>query len=322
MADEPLAVRLMVKDAYGFMPLMLENGSISVEGKVTSENLNGTVYYNFSQVSVTGSPLTDKYIKLLSARDALDSIYVTNNEKFKDIRAAYGKARKAKDKILMDSVIATEAYKASAVADSLFFATVDTTYYKLVMDNKDSYWGPLMMISLFSYLTEEQKPWYDALSEEAKHSRYGKMVKESVAPDSQIGSKVPVFTAKSQDGKSVILTDLCQGKKYVLIDFWASWCSPCRKEISNLKKLYTQYADKGFRIVSISIDKKEMDWTKALKEEQLEWPNFLDTGDIADMYKVKSIPAIYLVDGQGTLVGENLRGEALAKKLAGLFGEM
>ncbi len=80
----------------------------------------------------------------------------------------------------MDSVVATEAYKASAVADSLFFATVDATYYKLVMDNKESYWGPLMMISLFSYLTEEQKPWYDALSEEAKHSRYGKMVKESV----------------------------------------------------------------------------------------------------------------------------------------------
>ena len=239
VADEPLAVRLMVKDAYGSMPLMLENGSISVEGKVTSENLNGTVNYNFSQVSVTGSPLTDKYVKLLSTRDALDSIYVTNNEKFKDIRVAYGKARVAKDKILMDSVVATEAYKASAVADSLFFATVDATYYKLVMDNKESYWGPLMMISLFSYLTEEQKPWYDALSEEAKHSRYGKMVKESVAPDSQIGSKVPVFTAKSQDGKSVTLTDLCQGKKYVLIDFWASWCNPCRKEIPNLKKLYT-----------------------------------------------------------------------------------
>lgn len=231
VADEPLAVRLMVKDAYGSMPLMLENGSISVEGKVTSENLNGTVNYNFSQVSVTGSPLTDKYVKLLSTRDALDSIYVTNNEKFKDIRVAYGKARVAKDKILMDSVVATEAYKASAVADSLFFATVDATYYKLVMDNKESYWGPLMMISLFSYLTEEQKPWYDALSEEAKHSRYGKMVKESVAPDSQIGSKVPVFTAKSQDGKSVTLTDLCQGKKYVLIDFWASWCNPDRKSV-------------------------------------------------------------------------------------------
>ena len=91
-------------------------------------------------------------------------------DRFKDIRVAYGKARVAKDKILMDSVVATEAYKASAVADSLFFATVDATYYKLVMDTKDSYWGPLMMISLFSYLTEEQKSWYDALSEAVSYT--------------------------------------------------------------------------------------------------------------------------------------------------------
>ena len=178
------------------------------------------------------------------------------------------------------------------------------------------------MISLFAYLTEEQKPWYDALSEEAKHSRYGEMVKESVAPDSKVGSKVPVFTAKSQDGKSVTLTDLCQGKKYILIDFWASWCNPCRKEIPNLKKLYTQYADKGFQIVSISIDKKEAEWTKALKEEQLQWPNYLDTEGIADIYKVKFVPTMYLIDAQGVMVGENLRGEALANKLAELFGEI
>ena len=59
-----------------------------------------------------------------------------------------------------------------------------------------------------------------------------------------------------------------------LLIFWASWCNPCRKEIPNLKKLYTQYADRGFQIVSISIDKKEAEWTKALKEEQLQWPNF------------------------------------------------
>lgn len=320
VADEPLAVRLIVKDAYGSIPLMLENGNISMKGKVTSENFNGTVNYNFSQVSVTGSPLTDKYVKLLSTRDTLDSIYAANNEKFKDIRAAFGKARGTKDKVLMDSVIATEAYKASAVADSIFFATVETTYHKLVMDNKDSYWGPLMMISLFSYLTEEQKSWYDALSDEAKNSYYGKMVKAEVAPDSKVGSKVPAFTAKSQDGKSVSLSELCRGKKYLLIDFWASWCNPCRKEIPNLKKLYAQYADKGFQIVSISIDKKEAEWTKALKEEQLQWPNFLDTEDIAGTYKVKFVPTMYLINEQGIMVGENLRGEALANKLAELFG--
>lgn len=321
VADEPLAVRLMVKDTYGSAPLMLENGNINVTGKVTFTDANGGKSCDFSQVSVTGSPLTDKYVKLLSTRDMLDSIYVADDKKHEAIRAAYGRARINKDKALMDSVIATDAYKASAVADSLFFATVEKTYHKLVMDNKDSYWGPLMMLSLFSYLTEEQKPWYDELSDEAKNSYYGKMVKAEVAPDSKVGSKVSDFTAKNQDGTYVTLAELSEGKKYVLIDFWASWCNPCRKEIPNLKKLYAKYADKGFQIVSVSIDKKEVDWTKALKEEQLQWPNFLDTEGIADLYKVKFVPTMYLIDEQGVMVGENLRGEALANKLAELFGE-
>lgn len=321
VADEPLAVRLIVKDAYGSTPLMLENGNIKLNGTVTSESSDRGTSYDFSKISVTDSPLTDKYIKLLSTRDGLDSLYAADNEKYKDIRTAYGKARLTKNKALMDSVVATEAYKASAKADSLFFATVEATYHKVVMDNKDSYWGPLMMVSLFSYLTEEQKPWYEALSTEAKESRYGKMVKEEIAPSSKVGSKVPGFTAKSQDGKAVTLPELCKGKKYILIDFWASWCSPCRKEIPNLKKLYAQYADKGFQIVSISIDKKEADWTKALKEEQLQWPNFLDTEGISELYKVKFVPTMYLIDEQGVMVGENLRGEALANKLAELLGK-
>ena len=321
VTDEPLAVRLVVKDAYGSTPLMLENGSIELSGKVTAENSDGGVSYNFSGISVTGSPLTDKYIKLLSTRDRLDSIYRADNERFKDIRTAFGKARGTKDKALMDSVAATDAYKASAKADSLFFATVEATYHKVVMDNKDSYWGPLMMVSLFSYLTEAQKPWYEALSTAAKESRYGKMVKEEIAPSSKVGSKVPAFAIKGQDGKAVTLPELCKGKKYILIDFWASWCGPCRKEIPNLKKLYAQYADKGFQIVSISIDKKEADWTKALKEEQLQWPNFLDTEGVAELYKVKFVPTMYLVDEQGVMVGENLRGEDLGNKLAELLGK-
>ena len=80
---------------------------------------------------------------------------------------------------------------------------------------------------------------------------------------------VPDFKVKDKSGKEVALSTLRQGKKYVLIDFWASWCNPCRKEIPNLKKLYAQYSEKGFEIVSISIDQKKADWEKALKEEGL-----------------------------------------------------
>ena len=175
------------------------------------------------------------------------------------------------------------------------------------------------MISLTSYLDKGQQAWYDELSDAAKASYYGQKVKEELYPAGKVGSAVTEFTVKDNDGKEVTLASLREGKKYVLIDFWASWCNPCRKEIPNLKNLYKLYGDKGFQIVSISIDKKKAEWEKALEEEQLPWPNFLDETGVADLYKVRFVPTMYLIDAQGTLVGENLRGQALADKLKELF---
>ena len=85
-------------------------------------------------------------------------------------------------------------------------------------------------------------------------------MKDELYPAGKEGTVVPAFALKDSEGKAVTLAEICQGKKYVLIDFWASWCAPCRKEIPHLKKLYADYASDGFEIVSISIDKKESDW--------------------------------------------------------------
>lgn len=106
-----------------------------------------------------------------------------------------------------------------------------------------------------------------------------------------------------------------------MIDFWASWCNPCRKEIPNLKKLYAAYSGKGFQIVSVSIDTDSAAWEKALKEEKLEWPNFLDTEGVATLYNVKFVPTMYLIDANGIILAENLRGEQLAAEIAELYGE-
>lgn len=320
-AKEPLLVGLSINDMYGRYAFMLENGKLTITGKVTVNKQGDNTFAQFADMKVVGSPLTTEYLKKINVREQMDSIYKANAEKFKDINEALNAARGAKDKAKLDSLATTEAYKAYGEADKKFFATVDSTYKKAVMENKDSFWGPLLMISLTSYLSEEMKPWYEALSPAAKESYYGKKVKEELYPAGKVGAKVPGFTAKGQDGKEVSLAELCQGKKYILIDFWASWCNPCRKEIPNLKKLYAQYADKGFQIVSISIDKKEAEWLKALKEEQLTWPNYRDTEGIATLYKVKFVPTMYLIDAQGVMVGENLRGEDLANKLGELFGK-
>ena len=176
------------------------------------------------------------------------------------------------------------------------------------------------MVSLSSYLTPDQKEIYEQFSEAAKESYYGKKVKEELYPAGMVGQPARAFTVKDADGKEVTLASLLEGKKYALIDFWASWCGPCRKEIPNLKNLYKKYADKGFQIISISIDKKEEDWQKALKEEGLTWPNFCDR-EVADLYKVKAVPTMYLVDAKGILAGQDLRGKALADKLEELFGK-
>lgn len=307
--SEPRAVHLKIKDKYeGSISLMLEPGQIKVEGSLRN-------------ATVTGSALTDKYHSLLSVRDALDEIYSANQERFDPIQAAVQEARKNKDQKKVKELIESEEYQAMLKADKEFFNKVDETYDKLFMDNKDSFWGPLMMISLTSYFTDDMKKTYEALSQEAKDSYYGKKVKDELYPAGKEGTKVPDFTVTDNAGKSVALAELCKNKKYILIDFWASWCNPCRKEIPNLKKLYKEYADKGFQIISISIDKKKADWEKALKEENLEWPNFLDNGDVAIAYKVKMIPTMYLIDTNGVMVGENLRGEALAEKLAELLGK-
>lgn len=318
--EEPRAFHLLVKDAYGSRNLMLENTQMEVTGKlVAKKEADGGVSYNLSSLSVKGSPLSARYDSLLSARTYLDSLYALNARKFAAFDSLMLAAYQVKDQAKIQALRQSEGGKAKAAADKAFFSTVDSLYRQVVMTNKDSFWGPLMMISFTTYLSEDMKPWYEAFSPAAQQSYYGQKVKEELYPSGKEGTVVPDFKVKDRTGKEVSLSELRQGKKYVLIDFWASWCNPCRKEIPNLKKLYAQYSGKGFEIVSISIDQKKADWEKALKEEGLTWPNFLDETGVAALYKVKFVPTMYLITADGVMVGENLRGEALATKLKELF---
>lgn len=318
--EEPRAFHLLVKDAYGSRNLMLENTQMEVTGKlVAKKEADGGVSYNLSSLSVKGSPLSARYDSLLSARTYLDSLYALNARKFAAFDSLMLAAYQVKDQAKIQALRQSEGGKAKAAADKAFFSTVDSLYRQVVMTNKDSFWGPLMMISFTTYLSEDMKPWYEAFSPAAQQSYYGQKVKEELYPAGKEGTVVPDFKVKDKTGKEVSLSELRQGKKYVLIDFWASWCNPCRKEIPNLKKLYAQYSGKGFEIVSISIDQKKADWEKALKEEGLTWPNFLDETGVAALYKVKFVPTMYLITADGVMVGENLRGEALTTKLKKLF---
>ncbi|GAB6123735.1 redoxin family protein [Dysgonomonas termitidis] len=317
--DEPRIFYIHIAESRGLAKLMVENGKIKLTGDVKKNEQGDIINYNFDGIIVKGSKSHDLYLQKISPRKMLDSLYTAYHDNNKEISEAIGQARAAKNKALLDSLNQTDAAKKLAADEKNFFETVEKTMKGIIMDNKDSWWGPMLMLDVMSYFTEEQNPWYEEFSQEAKNSHYGKILKAELFPEGFVGKALPAFNLVGKDNKGTTVGEISKGKKYTLVDFWASWCAPCRKEIPNLKKLYEKYSSKGFEIVSISIDKKEADWEKALKEEKLVWPNYLDTKGASDALNVKAIPAMFLIDDKGIIIAEKIRGEELEQKLAELF---
>ena len=315
-ATDPICVHILVKDSYGPCSFMLENTDITVTGSVEKGKAwDGVDRYQWNTV-VKGSSLTEKYQGFVAERNKLDELYAANQEKFK---AVHEKARSLKGDELA-AYKKTEEYQALEKSDHEFFQTVDKVLNGLILDNKDTFWGPLLAHQYMSYFTPDQRDMYNQFSDAAKNSWYGKKMRTELWPAGGVGEKIHMFTVKDETGKAITFQQLAKGKKYVLIDFWASWCRPCRNEIPNVKRQYELYKDKGFEVISISIDRNAAQWKKALQEEKLQWPNFL-SNEVADKFKVKAVPTMYLVDTEGTILAENddARGEKLAQKLAELL---
>jgi thiol-disulfide isomerase/thioredoxin len=115
--------------------------------------------------------------------------------------------------------------------------------------------------------------------------------------------KVPEISLKDTSGKIVKLSSL-KGK-IVLIDFWASWCGPCRRANKHLKELYSKYKDKGLEILSISVDESKPDWKKAIREDKTSWLHVIDEINLANAWKIQYIPTTFIVDKQGNFAAIN-----------------
>lgn len=225
------------------------------------------------------------------------------------------KAQAEGDKILEDSIL--NIYVSSMASQEIM---VDS----LVTNFKDSYLTAILLKNEYSKKDsfEDLLNKYNSLTDRIKNSVIGKELKVVITEIGKlaVGQLAPDFSAMSPSGENISLSSL-KGK-YVLIDFWASWCAPCLKEAPNLIAVYNDYKSKGFEILSVSLDKDSdrNKWVNAIEKHELDWKH-ISTLDgwackIAKLYNVSAVPSMILIDKEGRIISKDLRGDNLRIQVA------
>jgi peroxiredoxin len=217
-----------------------------------------------------------------------------------------------------DDEAAKEAFRKKAAAFSNDVVKVGKTFVKQHPKALASMW--MLMNELRPRLElADFEAEFTSLDKSLQNGKYGQSVEQYIHRQkaSGIGVMAEDFSQDDIDGKAVKLSSF-RGK-YVLVDFWASWCGPCRAENPNVVKAYNKYKDKNFTILSVSLDEDKNRWLHAIKQDGLTWTHVSDlhgwSNEVAVQYNIRSIPSNFLVDPQGRIIARNLRGPALEDKL-------
>lgn len=208
-------------------------------------------------------------------------------------------------------------------------------YYKtwtdFILSNLNSYYTPQSILRLLTVKSMDEigKGFYDKLSPRVKTSFYGKELKKQIdiisgIGDIRTGQPIKDFTSKTIDGRLVSLKDYVSRNKLTLVDFWGSWCAPCREQIPNLKKIYNEFHEKGFNILGVCQEFTEAAWRKALEEENTPWINVSEISGRQEtatrIYSVNAIPAYLLIDETGKIIEMDLPGSLIKSNEGSLRG--
>ena len=196
---------------------------------------------------------------------------------------------------------------------------------KYVLENPQSFISPYIMYrNSYTYEMEDMEKALNAFDTSLSHSIYTGFMNDYLATMKRtaVGQMYVPFSMQDSTGINISAEDLI-GSNYLLVDFWASWCAPCRQENPNLVKLYNKYHERGFDIFGVSFDSNRERWLGAIKEDSLTWTHVSDLqgweNKAGKLYGIRSIPSNVLLDTNGMIIAKNLRGDDLKAKLEELF---
>lgn len=202
--------------------------------------------------------------------------------------------------------------RSQVIFDSLVAANPDMMASAVIVNSQSRSWGAAK--------TEQA---YNSLSERVRQSEQGRSIAKTLGVMRSLspGSPAPDFAVAAKEGGEVSLSDF-RGR-YLLLDFWASWCGPCLKEAPNIRRAYDDYHDRGLEILGISLDEDAEAWLRAIESHELGWRHGSSLRGwgcpVAEAYNVTGIPAMFLVGPDGDIIASGLRGDSLQKKLSEIF---
>ncbi len=306
----------MVFDHEGQGKYMIQNVGDRLYFFIGNEEYDMAISDSLTSATITGSPLHDEYRAFLDEIGGCFIAIMDNASKtamsISQTDTAYNtKMNALREKV--DGILEARRQK------ELEFAK----------DNPTSIFAAEALRDVAnSRPLSEIEPMLANLSENVRNHSIAKGLEARIEAEKtiQLGKVAPDFTQADIDGKPVSLSDF-RGQ-YVLLDFWASWCGPCRAENPNLKKAYDAYKPKGLEVLAVSLDDKNTRaaWLKAIEKDDLPWIHVSDlqgwSNAVAVQYGVRGVPQNYLIDPDGKIVASNLRDERLHEVLAEIMGDL
>ena len=279
-----------------------------------------TSLYIDKGVTVVNSPDSAIHAKITGTKIAEeDAAY---KAALKPVYDAY-EAFEAKQKAVSADIKTTDAYKKQADADEKVIDHQENAITRKFIEEHPASMISLNALRSYTYSADyaDVEPLFHHLSPGLQATNSGKAYAAQLDKLKGVayGKIAPEFAMADTNGKVIALSSF-RGK-YLLVDFWASWCGPCRRENPNVVKAYNQFKDKNFTILSVSLDKPDAKekWMKAIHKDGLTWTHVSDLkfwqSDAAQLYGVQAIPQNFLLDPTGKIIGKNLRGEDLVNKL-------